>query len=218
MILHVILLSFLCVFFRIIFLVIKITTTQRHNLQRGNVKTAKTLIIIGSGGHTAEMLRLINKLDHKFFSPRYYLMASTDTSSEVKVKTFEEAPKNEETTSTDYYIIKIPRSRSVKQSYFTSIFTTPYSFFLSVPIILQIRPTLILCNGPGTCIPVCLVSFIMKVFFISNTYIVFVESVCRVKTLSLTGKFLLYIADNIFVQWPNLHELYTRTHYIGRLV
>jgi beta-1,4-N-acetylglucosaminyltransferase len=57
----------------------------------------------------------------------------------------------------------------------------------------------------------------MRVLYITNSKIVFVESICRVKTLSLSGKILLLFADVVLVQWPKLKELYRRTTYIGRL-
>jgi beta-1,4-N-acetylglucosaminyltransferase len=82
---------------------------------------------------------------------------------------------------------------------------------------LKKRPELIVCNGPGTCIPICVIAFMMRVLYITDTKIVFVESICRVKTLSLSGKILLLFADIVLVQWPKLKEIYRRTTFIGRL-
>lgn len=48
--------------------------------------------------------------------------------------------------------------------------------------------------------------------------IVFVESVCRARTLSMTGLLLYYIANEFIVQWPQLAVKYRLTRYIGRLV
>ena len=48
--------------------------------------------------------------------------------------------------------------------------------------------------------------------------IVFVESVCRAGTLSMSGLLLYHIADEFIVQWPQLAVKYPRTRYIGRLV
>jgi beta-1,4-N-acetylglucosaminyltransferase len=44
-----------------------------------------------------------------------------------------------------------------------------------------------------------------------NCPIVFVESVCRVRTLSLTGRILYPWADLFAVHWPELHERYPET-------
>lgn len=160
----------------------------------------RTLIVIGSGGHTAEMLRLMNEMNKKKFTPRLYVLANTDTTSQIRVK-------NEE-CGTDWSIAKIPRSRYVNQSYLTSIFSTIYSIFMTVPVVILFKPDLVLCNGPGTCVPVCFVAFIMKLFHYVDTSIIFVESICRVNTLSLTGKIMYFFADVIIVQWYELKQKY----------
>lgn len=68
------------------------------------------------------------------------------------------------------------------------------------------RPQLIMCNGPGTCLPICLAAFCFRLVFFMDVRIVFCESFCRVKTLSLTGRLLYPIADRFVVQWPQLRE------------
>jgi hypothetical protein len=37
---------------------------------------------------------------------------------------------------------------------------------------------------------------------------IFIESICRVKTLSLSGKLVYPIVDSFMVHWPNLMERY----------
>ncbi|XP_025200439.1 UDP-N-acetylglucosamine transferase subunit ALG14 homolog [Melanaphis sacchari] len=160
----------------------------------------QTLIVIGSGGHTAEMLRLMNSMNKLKFMPRLYLLADTDTTSRNLVENNE--------SGLDWSIAIIPRSRHVNQSYLSSIFSTIYAICITVPIVISFKPDLVLCNGPGTCVPVCLVAFIMKLFHYADTSIIFVESICRVKSLSLTGKLMYFIADLIIVQWPELRQKY----------
>ena len=48
---------------------------------------------------------------------------------------------------------------------------------------------------------------------LSRTRVLYIESVARVKSLSLTGKLLcnLGIADMLLVQWPELAERYNTT-------
>ncbi|XP_023715667.1 UDP-N-acetylglucosamine transferase subunit ALG14 homolog [Cryptotermes secundus] len=176
----------------------------------------KTAVIIGSGGHTTEILKLLQNLNSVNYSPRIYIMASTDTSSEVKIHKTEETCFSHNGLNS-YEIVKIPRSRSVGQMYISSVFTTLFALLVSLPIMLKKRPEVIICNGPGTCIPICVIAFMMRVLYITDTKIVFVESICRVKTLSLSGKILLLFADIVLVQWPKLKERYRRTTFIGRL-
>ena len=73
------------------------------------------------------------------------------------------------------------------------------------------------CNGPGTCIPICLVAFFMRVIHYSDNVIIFIESICRVKTLSVSGHIMRFFADEMLVQWPELQTKYSQTKYIGRL-
>lgn len=45
--------------------------------------------------------------------------------------------------------------------------------------------------------------------------LVFVESACRVKSLSLSGKIMYHIADSFIVQWPQLQTQYVLTTIDG---
>ena len=49
-------------------------------------------------------------------------------------------------------------------------------------------------------------------------HVTFVESVCRVRSLSLSGQILYRLADDVIVQWPELLQRYPRALYMGRLV
>ena len=52
----------------------------------------KTMIVLGSGGHTAEMIYLLETLDLKSLYPRVYVVANTDVGpngSENKASMFE---------------------------------------------------------------------------------------------------------------------------------
>ncbi len=115
------------------------------------------------------------------------------------------------------------------QSYLTSVLTTLWAFFACIRVVLFARPDLLLVNGPGTCLPLCVAAWLLRTFvgiptcgllFPSSARIVFVESVCRVKGLSLTGKILyhLRIADAVHVQWRELKDRHPRAEYVGVLL
>lgn len=76
----------------------------------------------------------------------------------------------------------------------------------------------IICNGPGTCVPIVLMAFMLAVLGFKKTTVVYVESFCRVRTLSLTGRILYHLADHFVVQWPQLTTKYPRAKYQGLLV
>ena len=176
-------------------------------------RPCKTLVVLGSGGHTAEMLKLLSGVNMPNYSPRTYVVASTDGMSASKVSLFEESVGG---SAAD--VRAIPRARRVGQSWLTTPLTTLHSILRSMTVVCTCKPELVLCNGPGTCIPICLWAFLLKFCFVTNARIVYVESVCRVQHLSLSGLLLYYIADGLLVQWPQLKQKYPRAIYLGRLV
>ncbi|XP_020590783.1 UDP-N-acetylglucosamine transferase subunit ALG14 homolog [Phalaenopsis equestris] len=185
-----------------------------------------TLIVLGSGGHTAEMLSIVNALEKERFVPRIYIAAGTDNMSLQKARVLEESliQKGEISSNKNMkeaaYFKQIYRSREVGQSYLTSIYTTLVAILHALWLMLQFRPEVIICNGPGTCIPICLVAFIFKVVGVRWSSIFYIESIARVKRLSLSG-FLLYklhLADQFYAQWPQLQMEYQKAHYVGCLM
>ena len=49
----------------------------------------RTLAVLGSGGHTAEMIQLLQALDRARFGPMLYALADTDTTSANRIAAFE---------------------------------------------------------------------------------------------------------------------------------
>ncbi|EFJ41508.1 hypothetical protein VOLCADRAFT_98502 [Volvox carteri f. nagariensis] len=181
-------------------------------------KPAKTLIVLGSGGHSAEMLMLLDKMDKARYSPRSYVVAATDRMSGPKALARERIWQNED-SPTGFNIHHIPRSREVGQSYVTSVITTLYSLVFAFVLVLREVPDLVLVNGPGTCIPICAAAFVYRVFGLMGTRIVYVESIARTRRFSLSAKLLYHLrmADLVFVQWEQLTRTYPRALYAGRL-
>lgn len=179
-----------------------------------NDKNIRTLIFLGSGGHTGEMMKIVSKLNFEKHSPRFYVIAATDSLSSKKVEQVEPSTGN----LRNYHIHHIPRSREVGQSWISTIYSTLYSLLFSFSCIYKTKPDLILCNGPGSCVPICIASFIFKLFGLASTRLIFIESICRVKSLSLSGKILYYFCDDIFVQWSHLVKKYPNAKYLGRLI
>jgi beta-1,4-N-acetylglucosaminyltransferase len=236
---------------------------QQQHQQKSSNYPIKTMIVLGSGGHTTEMLRMTQFLDAQYYHPLVYVKASTDTTSLVRVvqqqqqrqqrhlrqvvqssqsyfyntmsndtnrmstkKTTAAAAAAAEALNSIVVIHDIPRSREVGQSYASSILSTLYAAWYAFRLVARERPGLILTNGPGTCVPLVLAALVGRILgfgyynlppWSSNTTTtttttttrtVFVESYCRVQTLSLTGKVLFYIADVFLVHWPELQQQY----------
>ena len=147
---------------------------RNASLPRGPPRRAPipTLVVRGSGGHTTEMLHLLGQLDANKYTPLTYVVASTDTTSLRRVEA-----GNFRRANTIY---QIPRSREVGQSYWTSIGTTLWSLCSCVGLVLRTRPGLLLCNGPGTCLPIAVWVLVARIVGWCEGKIVFVESFCRV--------------------------------------
>ncbi|XP_073220539.1 uncharacterized protein [Cicer arietinum] len=165
-------------------------------------KPVSTLIILGSGGHTAEMLNLLAVLQKDRFKPRFYIAAATDNMSLQKALLLENNLASESGTdvAVTAQFMKIYRSREVGQSYITSVWTTLIATVHALWLMIKIRPEVVLG--------------------IRWSSIFYVESIARVRRLSLSGLLLykLWMADQIFVQWPQLQQQYPRATYVGRLM
>jgi beta-1,4-N-acetylglucosaminyltransferase len=189
---------------------------------------AKLLVVIGSGGHTAEMVHILRSFlsDEKktkkrdfsnLFPKREYIFAVSDKTSVAKIERFE---REEVQGAGEYENHFVPRAREVGQSYFTSVFTTLLAFWHSWKVYRKTKPDAILTNGPGTCVPVILACFLGKVFgYNSACKVMYVESVARTRRMSLSGRLCygLRLADVVFVMWPELKEKYPRSRYCGRI-
>lgn len=177
------------------------------------------MVVAGSGGHTTEILRLLEYLSNAY-SPRHYIIADTDEMSAQKISSFElnRADRELHTRFPKYYIHRIPRSREVQQPWLSTVLSTLYSMWLSFPLTYQVKPDLVLCNGPGTCVPICVSALLLGILGIKKVIIVYVESICRVEHLSLSGKILFHLSDYFIVQWPTLKEKYPKSVYLGRIV
>jgi len=194
-------------------------------------KPLKTLIVLGSGGHTTEMLDLMKNLNLDRYRPIVFVIATTDTTSLQRVQAYQRPiplhdkndvvgnRSNTYITSSEQ-VYRIPRSREVGQSYLSSIFTTFYSFIFAFWLVgFQVKPDLVLVNGPGTCLPIAVSAFFFRIVGMKpSAKIIFIESFCRVTSLSLTGKLLYPIADLFAVCWEKLHEKYPLTYLVTSFI
>ncbi len=193
------------------------TESKQQKDEKKKAKIIKTCVVLGSGGHTSEMCSLIQVLDPERYEFEF-IVAQTDAKSEpfVRAQFLQQHQQQQQKRSLVFH--RIPRSREVKQSYVTSIFTTMYALLYTTFLTLvKIAPDLVLVNGPGTCVPVCFSCYLLRLLGIKHVKFIYVESAARVKSLSLSGKILYRFMDRFLVQWPDLVHCYPRAEYIGRL-
>uniref|UniRef100_A0AAF5PU52 UDP-N-acetylglucosamine transferase subunit ALG14 n=1 Tax=Wuchereria bancrofti TaxID=6293 RepID=A0AAF5PU52_WUCBA len=193
---------------------------KRHSCMNQNMagrKRPSTSIricyVVGSGGHTSELLALISAFRQQF-GHRIYIVSDTDKLSGRKIIEFEKSQG-----LGNFRVERISRSREVKQNYITSILTTIWACIESLFLIWRIRPDAVICNGPGVCLPICFAAALFDLLRLHNVQLFYIESLCRVKKLSLTGQILykLRIPDIFFVHWEDLVHRYPLIDYGFRI-
>ncbi|XP_054878757.1 UDP-N-acetylglucosamine transferase subunit ALG14 homolog isoform X1 [Poeciliopsis prolifica] len=96
------------------------------------------LVVAGSGGHTTEIMRLMESLSAAY-TPRHYVIADTDKMSEEKIVAFESSkPKSD--ADVQFTINRIPRSREVAQSWSSSVVSTLNALRYSLPLVFRLQP------------------------------------------------------------------------------
>ncbi|KAK6347652.1 UDP-N-acetylglucosamine transferase subunit [Orbilia javanica] len=202
-------------------------------------ENSHVLMILGSGGHTAEMFSLLSSISPDTITHRTYVFSSGDIHSAKSARAFENSLAGSYTKKSNekigYRLLEIPRARRVRQSWIT----TPWSCLMCLigcmnvlrggdleGMSVQMRqcwegrrfPDVVVCNGPATAVMMVLACYIYKFFGRCSTRIIYVESFARVTTMSLSGKLLLPLANRFLVQWPQLAEIYPGVEHLGFLV
>lgn len=196
---------------------------SRSTAARGRSRV-RTLAVLGSGGHTAEMLMLLSALTPSQYGPLMLISADTDRSSAQKARASLIKRRGWGADAVTFH--SIPRSREVGQSWASTVISTLRASLAAAALVLRLRPELLVVNGPGTCVPVSVATLVLlRILGLGcaargEPRIVFVESFCRVHTLSMTGKLLyhLRIADRVVVHWEGLARQFPRAEFLGQLL
>ena len=155
----------------------------------------KLMITLGEGGHTKEMLRLVDLLGTGY--EYSYLLVRGDELSEDKIRI--PGPR---------YYLQRPREKA--HNLLLDAFKTLRCGWQSLVAIIRERPYAVISCGPAVGVPPCLMARLLGV------NVIFVETGSRVRALSMTGRILYRLADLFIVQWPQLRERYPRAIYAGR--
>lgn len=155
------------------------------------------MIVLGSGGHTAQMIRITEMLCDSFDFE--YVVNDDDDKSIKKIKFIG-----------DVHVIPRPR-RIYDKLFVRTVFLTMRSIFKSFSVLMNSKSIGIVSAGPGLAVPL----FIWASIFGKKR--IFIESWARVHTKSTSGKICYYLSDLFFVQWPELIKKYPKAIYAGRL-
>jgi UDP-N-acetylglucosamine:LPS N-acetylglucosamine transferase len=163
----------------------------------------RLLIILGAGGHTRQMLRLVELLGNDY--EYHYVVADDDTLSATKI----ERPG-------PVYRVLQPRTKrqGVTEGTRTVLRKLPMAFRQASRILAQAQPDAIIGAGPSLQIPFAVLARVHRIPHI------FIESASRPETLTLTGRLIYYLrlADRFYVQWEHHLSRYPRARYAGRLL
>lgn len=81
--------------------------------------------------------------------------------------------------------------------------------FVSLGIIIKERPDIVICTGVLAMIPLCLLA---KIF---RKKLIYIESFAKVTSPTESGKLLYKFADQFYVQWESMKEIYPDAIYVG---
>jgi UDP-N-acetylglucosamine:LPS N-acetylglucosamine transferase len=152
----------------------------------------KVIFVSSSGGHLTELLRL-----DKLFKEYEYLLVTEKTDITDKLK--------------DKYNVDFLKYGS-RHYFFKYIYVFTYNIFKSIKIIMKFKPNTIVTTGAHTGGIMC---YIAKLF---GAKIIYIESLAKTKSLSVTGKSVYLFADKFYVQWEELTKKYKKAEYLGRLI
>ncbi len=147
----------------------------------------KICFAASSGGHFEQIL-MLKPMMEKYDS---FLMTE-----ETKYKTKVDSVRV-------YYLRQVNR----KERAFPLIMIV--NAFRSLFIFIRERPSVVITTGALAMIPICLIA---KLF---RKKLVFIESFAKVTSPTETGKLLYRFADQFYVQWPQMKEVYPEALYVG---
>lgn len=147
----------------------------------------KLCFAASSGGHFEQILML---------KP---LMDKYDSFLITEKTTYKAVVKNEKM----YFLHQVNR----KELLFP--FEMLVNSFKSLYIYIKERPDVVITTGVLAMIPICL---IVKFF---GGRLIYIESFAKVSSANATGKLLYKFADQFYVQWPQMKEIYPKAIYLG---
>ena len=147
----------------------------------------KLCFAASSGGHFEQIL-MLKPLMEKYDS--FLVTEKTTYNAEVK---------NERM----YYMHQVNRRE------WSFPFAMIGNAFRSLFIFIKERPDVVITTGVLAVIPICLLA---KVF---RKKLIYIESFAKVRSANETGKLLYKFADQFYVQWPQMLEIYPKAIYLG---
>lgn len=160
---------------------------SRANHYRNSGPHPELLLVCSPGGHLLELLSL--RSAWKPFSRAWVTLDSDDTRSLLR--------------SERVFFARGPTERNA------------LNFLLNLVIawrvIGELRPAVVVSTGAAIAVPFAWVGRLR------GTRVVYVESLTRIDSPSLTGRLVMPVADRIYVQWPQLVGRVRRARFAGSI-
>jgi beta-1,4-N-acetylglucosaminyltransferase len=84
--------------------------------------------------------------------------------------------------------------------------------FLAWSVVRRVRPAVVLSTGAATAVPFAWIGRL------HGARVVYVESVTRIRSPSLSCRLIAPVASRIYVQWPELRNALPRARYAGSVL
>ena len=148
----------------------------------------KVCLVASSGGHLLELVSL-----RKAWEPheRFWVTFPTDDAK---------ALLQGERVSWAFH----PTNRSMKN--------LMRNLWLAWRLLRREHPEVVLSTGAGVAVPFLWMGRVLRM------RTVYIESLARIDTLSLSGRLVYPVVNQLFVQWPELARKYRRAVYAGQIV
>lgn len=154
------------------------------------MKKGKVIFCSSAGGHYTELIQL------KPLIEKYNGVIITEK-TQISIDT---------TLPTEYLIYS---SKNDGWIYFFEYF---YVWLLSLYYFVKYFPIVIISTGVHSTIPICVLGYLFR------RKIIYIETIANVKTPSMTGKIMYYIATDFYVQWEELLEVYPNAKFGGCII
>lgn len=157
----------------------------------------KVLVVLGMGGHTSQILRLVKSLGDSY---QYeYIIGHDDQTSVKKIPFPGKVYK--------MYNPRLMTDKSLVKVFFNMFPATIDAY----KILNKAKPHTIISAGPALTIPLFWLAKLKRIKTI------FIESWVRVHHGSQTGRFVYPVTDRFLVQWETMKKRYPKAIYAGRL-
>lgn len=150
-------------------------------------KKVKLCFAASSGGHYEQLL-MLKPLMEKYDS----FVITEETSYKAKVK-----------DTRMYYMKQVNRK---EKSFIPHMLV---NFFRSVKIYFMEKPDAVICTGVLAMLPICLIAKAV------GKKLIYIESFAKVTSATQSGKLLYKFADQFYVQWEQMLEIYPKAIYLG---